>query len=330
MGGTLRFGIVGAGWIARKFADDLAHAEGCSLAAVGSRDLAKAKAFAEACVQRPAAFGSYEELAASRDVDIVYIATPHNRHRDDALLCLRAGKHVLVEKPLALNRAQAEEIAAEAKRRGLFAMEAFWTRFLPASVSLMERLRGGELGEPSMIVADLSFRRDYDPASRLFDPALAGGSLLDVGIYPIGFAVMAAGRLPSSWSGVARLAPTGVDEAAAMTLSVPGGLLASLSCGFAGEGHKDGLVYGKKRSARLERCWMSKGWRITEEDRVVEEYRDPSPGMGYQHEAAHAALCVSRGVTDSPVMPIAESCAIMGIMDDLRKAWGVKYPGERV
>jgi dihydrodiol dehydrogenase / D-xylose 1-dehydrogenase (NADP) len=328
MAGTIRFGILGTGWIARKFADDLRYATGCTLAAVASRDAAKAKAFAEACAQKPVSFGSYEELAAFKDVDIIYIATPHNRHRDDALACLREGKHVLVEKPFALNRGQAEEIGAEARKRGLFAMEALWTRFLPAARGLMERIRGGAIGDVPMVVADLSFKRDFDPKSRLFDPGLAGGSLLDVGIYPITFAIMAAGRLPSAWKGYARLCSTGVDDAAAISLSFSGGTLASLSCGFAGEGHKDGIVYGSKATARLLSFWMTKGWEISEGGKTVASFRDPSPGMGYQFEAMHAAECISMGVLDSPVMPMAESCAVMGIMDDLRKDWGVKYPGE--
>jgi predicted dehydrogenase len=330
MGASLRFGILGTGWIARKFADDLVWAKGCSLTAAASRDIGKAREFAGACPGFPGlkAYGSYEELVASPDVDIVYVATPHNRHREDALLSLEAGKHVLVEKPLALNRTQAMEIKEAAAERGLFAMEALWTRFLPAATSLIERVRSGAIGEPMMAVADLSFRRDYDPASRLFDPALAGGSLLDVGIYPLTFAVMSAGTMPASACGLAHLCPTGVDDAASISLSFPGGMLASLSCGFRAEGHKDGILFGTKGLARLKSFWMSKGWEISRDGKVVDSWADPAPGMGYQFEAEHCAQCLAKGLTDSPVMPMEESCAMMGLMDGLRTSWGIRYPGE--
>lgn len=219
-----RWGIIGTGNIASQFARGLALLDDAELVAVGSRTAESAHEFGERFGARTR-HASYADLASDPDVDAVYIATPHPLHLENTLLGLEAGKAVLCERPFAINAHQAEVMIATARKRGVFLMEAMWTRFLPHMVRLREIVASGAIGELRMLQADFGFRTSFNPQGRLFDPALGGGALLDVGIYPISLASMLLGT-PTRVTSMAHLGATGVDEQSAIILGYGGGQLA--------------------------------------------------------------------------------------------------------
>jgi predicted dehydrogenase len=324
---AIRWGVLGPGSIARKFAADLRLAEGAKLVAVGSRDRDRAAGFA-AEFGAPHAHASYQALVADPRVDAVYIGTPHAFHAEHALLCLRHGKHVLCEKSLALDAGQAGRMVRAAAEHDLLLMEAMWTRFLPAIVQLREILAAGVIGEPRLFLADFGFRTVFDPASRLFDPAQGGGTLLDLGVYPISFASMLFGE-PTAVGGLASLGQTGVDEEATITLRHAGGALASAVISFRVDTPREAVVMGTAGRVRLHQPWWGAA-RLTVErgDGTAETLDLPVRGHGYVHEAEAFMALLREGRRDSPVMPLQESLAIMRTMDTLRAAWGVAYAGE--
>ncbi|MCW5852087.1 MAG: Gfo/Idh/MocA family oxidoreductase [Anaerolineae bacterium] len=323
----VRWGILGLGNIARQFAKDLPRVSDSRLVAVGSRTQATADAFG-AEFGAPHRYASYAEVARDPDVDAIYIATPHTLHHENALLCLNAGKAVLVEKPFAVNASQARAVVATARARGLFAMEAVWTRFLPIIVRLREMIAEGAIGEVRMVQADFGFRTSFNPTHRLFDPALGGGALLDVGIYPVSLASMLLGT-PSNIVGLAHLGQTGVDEQAGMVLSYPGGGLAVLSTAIRTTTPQEALIFGTEGYIRIHSPWWH-STRLTlsrpqQEDEVMEA---PLQGIGYQYEAAEVVRCLQAGRMESDVMPLDETVAVMTTLDELRRQWGLRYPTE--
>ena len=223
---TLRWGILGPGGIAASFADDLARVPGAQLVAVGSRNRERAVAFA-ARRAIPYAHGSYEALAADPAVDIIYIATPHSRHAEDTLLCLEAGKHVLVEKPFTVTVEDAQRVAEAARNSGRFVMEAIWTRFFPLFNTVRELIISGRIGSVTELRADFGNVVPYDPTHRLWSPSLAGGALLDLGVYPLTWAVGLLGW-PQTVEADASFAPNGVDEATGVRLVHEGGAVSLL------------------------------------------------------------------------------------------------------
>ena len=223
---TYNWAILGLGNIAHKFAKDLALVPGARLHAVASRSLAKARAFATD-FGVPHAVGCYEDLLAVPGLDVVYIATPHSEHCAHTLLCLRAGLPVLCEKAFAQNAGQARDMIRAAREGRVFLMEAFWTRFFPAIAQALALVAAGHIGEVKHLVADFGFAAPYQPEGRLFNPALAGGSLQDVGVYPLFISQLFLGE-PTAVGAVAALSPTGVDLNCAVSLAYPGGATASL------------------------------------------------------------------------------------------------------
>lgn len=323
----LRWGIVGTGNIAQQFARGLALLPDAQLVAVGSRSQAAADAFAQS-FGGPRAYPSYEALAQDPEVQAVYVATPHPLHHANTLMCLRAGKHVLCEKPFTLNAGQLAELIAEARARRLFLMEAMWTRFLPALVQVRLLLEAGAIGEARAVTADFGFRAPFDPSSRLFDPALGGGALLDVGIYPISFASMVLGA-PQQISALAHLGETGVDEQAAVTLGHSGGRLALLFAATRTESQREAFVLGTGGQIKVHSPWyVPSRVTLSRPDRGDEEFELPISGNGYQYEAAEVARCLREGRLESPVMPLDESLTIMQTLDAIRAQWGLRYPGE--
>jgi predicted dehydrogenase len=325
----VRWGILGCGKIARKFAEGLRTAAGAELAAVGARSRAGADALAaEAGALR--SHGSYEALVADPGVDAVYVATPHPMHRPHTLLALAAGKAVLCEKPFAVNAGEAREMAAEARRRRLFLMEAMWTRFLPALVRTRELLAAGRIGEVRLLQADFGFRAALDPGHRLFAPSLAGGSLMDVGVYLVSLAFFVIGRAPSRVVSLAHLGQTGVDEQAAAVLAWDQGELAVISSAVRTTTPQEATVIGTEGTLRIESAWW-KGTRLTltRAGAAPETIDTPMAGNGYGHEAEEVARCLEGGLLESPVMSLDESIRILEVMDGIRAQWGLRYPGER-
>lgn len=328
MSKTIQWGILGTGAIAKLFAEGLRAVPGARLAAVGSRTQAAAERFG-AAHGVPRRHGSYEALAADPEVDIVYIATPHALHKDNSILCLRAGKHVLCEKPFTINAREAEELVAVARAEKRFLMEAMWTRFLPVMEAVRQWLREGAIGSVRMVQADFGFRAADDESSRLLDPALGGGSLLDVGVYPIAFAAMVYGRPPERMTGLAHLGRTGVDEQAAYVFGYPDGALALLSSAVRTNSPQEAVILGETGHIRVAAPF----WNATEAT-LFRDGREPiiaaprRTGNGYNYEAEAAVACLRDGRLEDPRMPLDESVAIMRTMDALRAQWGMKYPME--
>jgi len=324
----IRWGILATGRIAHKFARGLSCLDDAELIAVGSRRQEKADAFAEEW-DIPHRHASYEALAADPDVDAVYVATPHPFHKDNSMLCLEAGKAVLCEKPLTVNARQAEEVIACARGSGVFLMEAMWTRFLPAIVRLRELLAEGALGEVRMVKADFCFRTGWDPKGRLLNPDLAGGGLLDVGVYTLAFASMVFGGPPPEMTSMAHVGETGVDEQAAMILRYEGGRLGVLTCGVRTAMPHVAYVFGTEKWARVHApFWKTQGLTIGSADAEEEVIQLPHRENGYEYEAEHVMQCLRGGRTESDVMPLDESLAIVRTMDALRAEWGLRYPME--
>lgn len=325
MTAPIRWGILGLGTIAKAFAKGLTAVPDAKLVAVGSRSLDKATAFAgEFGAER--AHGSYEALANDPGIDAIYVATPHPMHRADAILCLEAGKAVLCEKPFTVNLRELEQVVTVARRKKVFLMEAMWTRFLPVMVQVREWLKSGAIGEPRLVTADFGFRCGWDPQSRLLSPAYAGGGLLDVGIYTIAFAAMVFGAKPTRIGGVAHLGETGVDEQAAITLGYDKGGLASLTCGVRTETPQDARIDGTEgRITIAPTFWKAQRAVLTAGTRS-ETVEIPHRANGYEFEAMEVGRCLRAGLTESPVVTLDESLALMRIMDELRGQWGLKYP----
>ena len=222
----VRYGIIGLGNISNKFADAVNREKDIELVAVAARDQARADAFAKK-YKAQKAYGSYAEIIADPDVDIIYIGVTHNFHYDVVKECLNKHKAVICEKPLVLTKKEAEELAALAEKNNTLLMEAMWTRCMPAYRKAQEWIRAGKIGQVKLVSANFCFLGTYDPESRWYNPKLAGGSLFDLGVYPIEFSTGMVGENPASVSGVAKIAPTGVDESAAVGMSFPGGAIAA-------------------------------------------------------------------------------------------------------
>ena len=324
----LRWGIIGTGGIARGFADDLRHVPAASLVAVGSRSQHAADAFADeygVARRHP----SYAALAADPEVDAVYVATPHPMHRDDAMLAIEAGKAVLVEKAFTVNAAQARELVDAARRRGTFLMEAMWTRFLPHTASLRDLVADGSLGEVRTVVADHGQWFVQDASHRLFDPELGGGALLDLGVYPVSFASMLLGP-PSRVTAVSTPAFTGVDAQTSMVLEHDGGAQAVLSCTLEAVTPTTAVVVGTEARVELEGSFYAPtAMTVVRRDGSRERLSWTVEGRGMHHEAAEVARCLAAGLTESPLMPLDETVAVMATMDEVRRQIGLTYPSER-
>ncbi|MFT3874920.1 MAG: Gfo/Idh/MocA family oxidoreductase [Propioniciclava sp.] len=325
--GGLRWGILGLGGIAHAFAHDV-NAVGSTLQAVGSRAQDKADAFA---TQYGAARGyaRYEDLAADPDVDAIYIATPHPWHAANAELALRAGKHVLIEKPLALNADQARRVRDLARETGLFAMEAMRTRWMPHTVRIRELIAGGALGTVRSLVADHSQLLDPDPGKRLRNPGLGGGALLDLGIYNLAFASDLFGD-PATVTASARMTDTGVDAETSMLLSYAGGVQALLHTALDLRGPNTAIILGTQ--ARIEVAasfYASSKFRLIDpHDRILEDFDQPYAHHGKEFEIWEVERCVAAGLTESPRMALDETVRIHETMDAIRAQIGLRYPQE--
>lgn len=327
MSNPIRWGIYSTARIANQFCKGLAELPDAQITAVGSRTQEAADKFADQ-YNIPHRHASYEALAHDPDVDIVYVATPHNLHREATLLCLNAGKPVLCEKPFAINARETREMIETARAKGLFLMEAMWSRFLPNLVKVRELIAEGAIGEPRMMEADFGFRAEFNPVSRIFNPELGGGGLLDVGIYVNSLASMIFGR-PTVIQSQAVLGATGVDEQAAMLYGYEGGQLAQISCAVRTSTLHEAAIYGTQGSIKVHRPWWH-GEKLTlyRAGQPEETLTLPIQGNGYNYEAAEAMACLRAGKLESDVMPLDETLAIMETLDTVRGQWGLRYPME--
>jgi predicted dehydrogenase len=324
----IRWGILGTGTIARAMAAELRALPDAALLAVGSRAQATADAFA-ASFGIPRSYAAYELVADDPDVDVVYVATPHALHRQNALACLDAGKAVLCEKPFALNEREAREMVGAARARGGFLMEAMWTRFLPAVDEALRRVGAGEIGEVRMVSADFGFRdEEPEPRSLLFDRLLGGGALLDVGVYPVWLAVHLLGE-PQRVASLADVGATGVDEQCAAVLGFADGALATLHAAIRTETGQHAEISGTRGRIRLHApWWRAAGFTLSRPDQPDQVVERPPEGSGYRHEAREVMRCVRAGLAESERMPHADTLRVMRTLDRIREPWGLRYPGE--
>ena len=321
-----RWGILGSGGIAKKFALDLSNLENHTVAAVGSRTKSAADDFAS---QFPgcASFGSYEELVKA-DVDAIYVATPHPMHAANAMLALQAGKPVLCEKAFTINEEQARTLIEYSREHKIPLMEAMWTRFLPHIQKIQEIVQSGELGRIHSVIADHGQYLPPERALRLWEPELGGGALLDLGIYSLTIAHLILGY-PESITAVATLTDQDVDLQTSMTLKYSNGAHALLSCTMAARTSITAVIAGDKARIEVDASFYAPtSFRVITRDGVTTEYLNEYKGHGLREEAAEFARIVRAGEIESPIMKHETTLELMRIMDVVRAQVGVKYPQE--
>jgi len=309
--------------MATAMAGDLHHGDN-TLHAVAARDGDRAAAFAQRFGARHS-HGSYQGVIQDPDVDIVYIATTHPFHREQALMAIEAGKAVLIEKPLALSAEHAAEVLVAAQDQGVFAMEAVWMRANPLIAKAQEMVAGGVIGDVVAVQADFSMAVDFDPKHRLYDLANGGGALLDLGIYPMHFASLFLGR-PDTQQVLGTLSPTGSDAAVALQWGYASGATAQLRCATTGAAPGRATVVGTTGSICVEPWFINPGWLTVTAGEA--EFRVEGERRGYGPQIQEVERCLRQGLLQSPVVPHAETIAILELIDQARAQLGVRYPGE--
>ena len=327
MSGNIRWGILGTGGIAHAQTKDLIG-NGFTVTAVGSRAQESADAFASE-FEIPTAHGSYEALVADPEVDVVYVSTPHPFHATAALLALRAGKHVLVEKPFTLNAAEAREVVSVASANRLVVLEAMWTRYLPHMRRIREIIAAGTLGEVRTLIADHDQLLSKEPEHRINNPDLGGGALLDLGIYPVSFAFDVFGA-PSSVDATASFTTTGVDRQIAIVFGYPDGQQAVLHAALDTLGPNRAAIIGTEARIEIDSVWYSPTTFTVfdSNDAEIERFEQPERSRGMQFQAKELERLAEAGLTEGTILPASESVLIMETMDEIRGQIGLKYPGE--
>ncbi|WP_418961128.1 Gfo/Idh/MocA family protein [Streptomyces tritici] len=327
MSRTVRWGILATGGIAASFTTDLLQLPDAEVTAVASRSAASAKEFAER-FGIPRAYGDWAGLAADPDVDVVYVATPHSAHRAAAGLCLEAGKPVLCEKAFTLNAREAGELVELARARGLFLMEAMWMYCSPVIRRLTELVADGAVGEVRSVHADFGLAGPFEPAHRLRDPALGGGALLDLGVYPVSFAHLLLGE-PDRIQADALLSPEGVDLNTGMLLGWDSGATALLSCSLTADTPMTASVSGTAGRIEFPRGFFyPEGFVLHRFGREPEEFTVAGRRDSLQHEAAEVMRCLRAGETESLLVPLDGTLAVMRTLDAVRERIGVRYPAD--
>ncbi|GGM43477.1 dehydrogenase [Paraliobacillus quinghaiensis] len=327
MGEKIKWGVLATGGIASTFAKDLVHADNGLLYAVGSRNLANAEQFAKEHGATKA-YGSYQELVEDKEVDVIYVATPHPYHKENVLTCLRAGKGVLCEKPFTVNALELEELIVFARKKKLFLMEAMWSRFLPSIQKVRDWIETGEIGEVQLIKADFGFRAPWDPESRLLNPKLGGGALLDAGIYPVSFAAMILGANPEKIMSTVTIGETGVDEQFSLLLEYQNGKVASLNGAIRLNLTNEAVIHGTKGYIRIPSFLKSREAFLHVENKDVKTFVDDRSSIGYKFEAEEVGRLMQEGNLESNIMPLDQSLEIMKLMDKIREQWGLRYSFE--
>ncbi|MET1004778.1 MAG: Gfo/Idh/MocA family oxidoreductase [Propionibacteriaceae bacterium] len=320
----IRWGIVGPGRIAAKVVEDFEHVPGARAVAAASRSIDRASAFvSEHGLER--AYGSYADIIAADDIDVLYIATPHPQHRSIAIKAIEAGKAVLVEKTFTATVAGAEDIVDAARTHGVFAMEAMWTRFQPAIVAARELIADGAIGEVRQVQADLGVNQPFDPHDRLFDPKQGGGGMLDLGVYVVSFAQYFLGN-PDQVTATGSLGPTGVDAEAGVLLSYDDGRAAALLTSLRHYTPGAARIHGTTGWIDVRpRFHHPKTIVLSRQGGEPETITRPPIGGGYAHELIEVTEGVRAGRTESTVMPLADTVAVQRILNEACEQLGVHH-----
>ena len=314
---------MGPGKIARKFARDLREVPHAELYAVASRNYGRAEAFGKE-YNATKAFGSYEALAGDSDVDAVYIATPHALHKEYSLLCLSRGKAVLCEKPLAMDTTQVKEMTAASKAHHVLLMEAMWTAFLPHFQAAMQQISAGVLGEIISIEADFGFRSPYNPTARLFNKQLGGGSLLDIGIYPLFLSLSILGR-PVDMEARATFFENGADSSCHITLLYNNGAKARLFSTLLKETPTVAVIRGSEGTMKIHPRFHESSSFSIEKEGQTKQFNFTKRGEGFVHEIVHFCNLLREGGTESPVMSFDTILQLTGLLDEVREKIGLHY-----
>ena len=323
----IRWGLMGLGSISRKFATGLQAVPDAECYAVASRSQDKADAFG-AAFGAAKCYGSYAALAADPNVDVIYIGTPHTHHKPNTLLCLQGGKPVLCEKPFAVNRGEAQEMVALAREKKLFLMDAMWTRFFPLMVRLRELLAEKAIGDVMLVQVDFGFRMgQVMPEHRLFNPQLAGGALLDVGVYCLYLISMVYGRQPVDIVSQCTLGSTGVDELSAAVFKYSDYEMAAMTAAIRMQTPHEARIIGTKGYITIPQWWKPTEMTL-QIGGETETLRSAVAGNGFNYEAVEVGRCIRAGRIESDVMPLDETLAVMDTMDRIRQQWGLRYPAE--
>ncbi|MCY4070457.1 MAG: Gfo/Idh/MocA family oxidoreductase [Chloroflexi bacterium] len=327
MSDKIRWGLIGLGLISRKFANGLAFAPDAEVYAVASRSQEKADAFG-AEFGATKCYGSYEDLAKDPDVDVAYIGTPHNYHLAHTLLCLKAGRNVLCEKPFAVNAGEAKVMIDCAREKNLFLMDAFWTRFFPAMAKLRELLADKIIGDVMLVQADFGGRGPVLPEKRHFNPDLAGGALLDVGSYCLQFASMIYGKQPLDIVSQVAIGETGVDELSVVVCKYSDYEMATLTSAIRLGTPQEARIMGSKGYIAIPDFWHPSEFTVVLSGQAPETFRFDYEGEGFHFEAIEVGNCIRAGLTESAIYPLDETLAIMETLDRIRADWGLRYPFE--
>ena len=331
MADTIKWGIIGCGGIAGKFVNCLDLVSGSELVAVASATPGKAQKFASQFgVDPDAAYEGYDELVARDDIHAVYVATTHNFHYQNVKLALEHGKAVLCEKAFTVAAWEAEELVALAREHKLFLMEAMWTRFLPAIGQVRNWLAEGAIGELRQIRADFGFHAPFDPEGRLYNKALAGGALLDAGIYPISFASMIAGT-PGTLEAVAEIGTTDVDEQSFYLLRYESGAVATLSAAVSARINVIAEIIGTEGKIVVPRFLAASTAELHRfgSEEILQKGFPVADGTGFEYEIQEVVDCLNQGKLESAVMPLDETLSIMRTMDAIRQKIGLTYVNDR-
>lgn len=327
MSDKIRWGIIGLGNIANKFAHDINLHSGSTLFAVASRDIDTALDFKNK-YNSVLSFSSYEELAKCSDVDVVYIATPHVFHYENTMMCLREGKHVLCEKPMSMNSKQSKEMVALAKSKNLFLMEALWTRFLPTTIKVLELINNNEIGEIKSIKADFGFEAKLSSKNRLLDNKLGGGSLLDIGIYPIFISQLLLG-LPKSFIAKATIDENNVDTSFKATFNYGNKIESVLESTFQKQTPTEAIVIGDNGSLKIHRQFhCSNKITLSREGKPDRVINSNIVGNGYYHEIEEVVSCLKNNLTESEKLPLTFSLELIELLDKIRNRIGLKYDSD--
>lgn len=320
----MNWGIIGCGWIAANFAESIAVLDGAKLLACASKTESRAKAFAEANNVEQW-YANYDELLADDQVEIVYVATTHNFHYENVIQCLEAGKHVLCEKAFTINAPQSRHLVELAKSKGLFLMEAMWTRFLPATKALMAALNEGVIGDVTFLKADFAIMPGNNLEGRLYNKDLAGGALLDLGVYPLSFSHMVFGKEPIHIHAEGTKTVTGVDARSSFQLDFGQGKGAQLSCNIDFYPCQEAIIGGSEGWIKVPEFFCAQSYILYKDGKetVVE---CPYTASGKYHEAEEAERCIREGKLESDLWPLSKTIEIMEEMDAIRRQTDLVYP----
>ena len=321
----MNIGILGTGKIAHTMAKTISRMNGVKVTVIGSRTLEKAKSFAEE-FEIPFFFGSYEEAVKCKEAELYYIASPHSKHYEDCMLCLENGKHVLCEKAFTANEKQAEEIFTLAESKGLFVSEAIWTRFMPMRYMINEIMQSGVIGKITTLSANLGY--SLENIERLVKPELAGGALLDVGVYPINFALMAFGNDIKNIVSSCNKNEFGVDRNNSIIINFKDGKTANIHSSMQARTDRRGIIFGDKGRIEVENVNNPESIKVIMNDRSETFYERPKQITGYEYEVEESVKAIESGKTETDFMPHKDTLFVMHLMDSLRNEWGIKYPFE--